>query len=139
MDFFVPMLFAHIIGDYFLQNNWIALNKSSNSLICAIHCFLYTLAVCTFTQFNIVWALFIFLSHYVVDRFSLGDVYLGLINGCSISNFIKCGVDAPKTLNKESQENFKILRGGFTSLVYVMVDNGFHLMTMYYFYKYVIL
>lgn len=39
------LLIGHLIGDYIIQNDYLALNKTKNSLICLLHCLLYTLAV----------------------------------------------------------------------------------------------
>ena len=49
MDF-VNLLFGHLVGDYLLQNKWIAMNKSGNTFKCFIHCIIYTFCVCTFVQ-----------------------------------------------------------------------------------------
>jgi len=54
------MLLGHLVGDYLLQNNWMALGKSKYNgmgwLTCTVHCVLYTLAVCFIMQnWSIVW------------------------------------------------------------------------------------
>jgi hypothetical protein len=132
MSFFVNLLFGHLIGDYFVQNDWMALNKSKNSFHCAIHVTLYTLSIVFFTSFNPLWLAFVWLSHFVVDRFSLADKWLQLTNGCSPTKYIET---AYLSTNKE-QRNFIALRAGFTAFVYIVVDNTIHLMSMYYLYPY---
>ena len=31
-------IIGHLVGDYLLQNDWMALNKKASSLHCAVHC-----------------------------------------------------------------------------------------------------
>lgn len=64
MDWFI----GHLIGDYLLQNDWMALNKKSRSWPCAVHCFLWTASVmaCTMWPWWIFHALFI--THFIQDR-----------------------------------------------------------------------
>jgi hypothetical protein len=149
-NLFISLLFAHIIGDYFLQNTYLAMNKSASSFKCAIHCTLYTLSICCFTTFHWPWILFVFGSHFVVDRFNLADSYLKLINSRSLKNFYhfghkniplstvneKYGKPVQRLTIAEENLNYRILRGGFTSIVYVVVDNTIHFLSMYYLYFY---
>lgn len=60
---------GHLVGDYLLQNDWMALNKKTRTFNCAVHCTLWTLAVCVFTGWwtppiiAILW-----ITHFVQDR-----------------------------------------------------------------------
>jgi hypothetical protein len=124
------MLLGHIIGDYFLQNNWMALNKSKHKglgwFTCTIHCILYTLAVCTVMWlFNPFWILIVFLSHFIIDKFGIPEKYLKLIKGRSLEEFM----ENPE--NKTYDPHIG-LRAGFDVLVYTVVDNGMHIILMYY-------
>jgi hypothetical protein len=124
------MLLGHLVGDYFLQNNWMAMNKSKHKglgwFTCFIHCIIYTIAVCTFMlNFSPVWILIVFLSHFIIDKFGIPDKYLKLIKGRSLEVFLQ-------------EEENKIytphigLRAGFNTFVYIMVDNGMHIILMYF-------
>ena len=46
---FVDAIVGHLIGDYLLQNDWMAMNKKKSGengwTACWVHCSLYTLAV----------------------------------------------------------------------------------------------
>jgi len=136
-EFFIQLLFGHLVGDYLLQNKWMALNKSASSLKCLVHCLIYTAAVSLFTWPSVhgaCWSLFLLLSHYPIDRYNIADKWLQLINGRSLTDFIKNG-----TQNIPDDMPFFAylsLRGGFTALVYAVVDNTLHLLIMYYGYKY---
>lgn len=132
-NFFANLILGHLIGDYLLQNKWMAMNKSASSFKCAVHRAIYTVAVMAATYqnlFSLWWALLIFVPHFVIDRFSLADKWLDLINGRSLRDFMFNGKsDIPKEIDFE---NYHVLRGGFTALVYAVADNTIHLATMYY-------
>ena len=82
------LLVGHMIGDFCIQNDWMAANKANvydknrpdclshhrkGYLACAIHCLLYTLAVfvCSFWWMPI-WGLIVcFTVHWFIDRFRL--------------------------------------------------------------------
>lgn len=60
---------GHLVGDYLLQNDWMALHKKQSDFRCAVHCALWTLAVCVFAGWTapVIWAL-LFAAHYGQDR-----------------------------------------------------------------------
>ncbi len=132
-EFFATLVIGHLIGDFLLQNKWMAMNKSGNSLKCAVHCLVYTAAVTATTWPSIhgwQWSLLVFLSHFPVDRWSLADKWLDLINSRSLRDFMINGKrEIPNHLDAD---NYHALRGGFTTFVYVAADNTIHLALMYY-------
>jgi len=132
-DFFASLIIGHLIGDYLLQNKWMAMNKSGNTWKCLVHCLLYTCAVTVTTWPSLhcwQWPLLIFASHFPVDRWSLADKWLNLINSRSLRDFIANGKnDIPSKLDAD---NYHALRGGFTAVVYAAADNTMHLALMYY-------
>ena len=67
VDFSLAIL-GHLVGDYLLQNDWMALNKKRRSLPCAVHCAIWTAAVCYFTGWGWVAALALFAMHFAQDR-----------------------------------------------------------------------
>lgn len=69
---------GHIIGDYLLQNDWMAMKKKQSTLHCVIHCLLYTLAVMVCTGWHLWLAPVVFASHYVFDRTMLVVKYMDL-------------------------------------------------------------
>ena len=129
-EFFVNLLFGHIIGDYFLQNRLMSTTKNKDDfkgyVACTIHCLIYTLSICIFTgAWNPLFILLVFGSHFVIDKFSLADVWLKLIRGRSIKYYLEDD-------NIDITEKHLIMRGSFTGIVYVVVDNTMHLLIMYY-------
>lgn len=77
-----PLLLAiigHLVGDYLLQNDWMALNKkkpgSDGALACAVHATLWTCSVCVFSGWGRVFflldswpAIALLFAHYWQDR-----------------------------------------------------------------------
>ncbi len=62
-------IIGHLVGDFLLQNDWMALNKKKRSLNCAVHCAIWTLSVCAFTGWWTPIAVFIlFTTHFIQDR-----------------------------------------------------------------------
>ena len=65
-------LIGHLVGDYLLQNDWMALNKKAMTfrgwLACLIHCFLYSVAVCAFTGWWDARFIIVMLSHLALDK-----------------------------------------------------------------------
>jgi len=66
----MEQLILHLMGDYLLQTDWMASNKKKRTwmgeLACQVHCLLYSIPfffIGTWPQ-----VLFIYLSHYAIDR-----------------------------------------------------------------------
>jgi hypothetical protein len=60
---------GHLVGDYLLQNDWMALHKKASSLRCAIHCALWTASVMLFAGWRSpVVAAVLFATHFAQDR-----------------------------------------------------------------------
>ncbi len=113
---FTNMVLGHLVGDYLFQSKDMALVKSKSGLggflACTFHCCLYTLIICVFI-WRFDWLVpLVFLSHWPIDRWSLGGKWLRMIRG---RDFLKAvdGVDV-----------------GFSCFVYAMVDNTLHLLLL---------
>lgn len=132
VELFVAMLLGHFVGDYPLQNNFLALGKSGPGLkgyaICALHCTLYTLAVCGF-----VWTVrpdvalepafvgLVFLSHYPLDRWSLAKYWIRLIR----SRDLEATAETRPGPEREGMM-------AFAALIYVAADNTMHWVLMWF-------
>jgi len=134
MNLFANVLFGHLFGDFVTQNKWMAVNKSASHFKCFVHCLIYTFFMCLFTQkWTPMWIAVIFVSHFIIDRWSLADKWLLLINGRALTDFVKNGHrEIPKGFTNKERTNYQILRGGFSGVVYTVVDNTFHLALAYY-------
>jgi hypothetical protein len=67
IGFTMPWILAHFIGDYLLQNDWMAQNKKKSNLACTIHVALYILPF-LFTEANLIQLVLIFAQHWIQDR-----------------------------------------------------------------------
>lgn len=74
------MIVGHMIGDYLLQNDWMALNKKRSSFHCAVHCLLWTAAVLACCGSANLWlAAWLFLTHFAIDRTQFVPWYMGVV------------------------------------------------------------
>jgi len=102
------LLCGHLVGDYLLQNDWMALHKRNNSFRCLVHCVLYTFAVWLFAAswITLPGLAFCLITHFVFDRFGLARRYMRLVG----------------------QEQFAT--GPCAPWSIIVVDNTFHLITL---------
>jgi hypothetical protein len=139
------LLLGHLVGDYLLQNEWMALTKSRNTLegwiSALVHCLLYTFAVCLIMwNFHWIWIVVVFLTHFPIDKFSLAEKYMHYIKGKGMKDFVKKdnlydmetqGLRyAPKPMKPELNR-YDLLEGGFTAYIYALTDNTMHLLLMW--------
>lgn len=74
-------IIAHCVGDYILQSDYMAENKTKKSAAAAVHAITYTLP---FLFFTVKWQALaiICISHFIIDRWRLARYV------CWIKNFI---------------------------------------------------
>ena len=60
-------IYAHLIGDYLFQNDWMALYKKKSSLRCSIHvvCYMVPFLLCGLAWWQLA---LIAAQHYAIDR-----------------------------------------------------------------------
>lgn len=65
----LKILFAHSLGDYFLQTDYLAINKGKDNYILCIHAILYTFAVSLIfgSEISQLWYWLILSTHILVD------------------------------------------------------------------------
>ena len=68
--FTADQLVAHAVGDYVLQSEWMATEKTKRSLAALVHCLVYTLPFLFLTQNPYTLAV-IAGTHFVIDRWHL--------------------------------------------------------------------
>lgn len=78
--FTANQLVAHAVGDYIMQSDWMAGNKTWKNSAAAIHAATYTIPFLFITQ-SLTALLIIFGSHYIVDRYSLARYLVYVKNG----------------------------------------------------------
>lgn len=60
-------IYAHLIGDYLIQNDWMALNKKKSNLHCTIHVLTYMIPF-LFCQLTALQLILIAIQHWIIDR-----------------------------------------------------------------------
>jgi hypothetical protein len=69
---YYPILFllCHFVGDFWLQSDWMAMNKGKKTLNCLVHVLIYTAC---FTVLTLSWKalLFIAVTHFILDRWHI--------------------------------------------------------------------
>ena len=110
-------IIGHLVGDYLLQNDWMALNKKrTDSWIgdaaCTVHSFIWMASVCLFAGWfsSDSWAPFVlFVTHYIQDRSNIVVWWMTKVN---------------------RQEKF--LKGPCAPWSAIVVDNVWHIVTLYF-------
>lgn len=78
--FTADQIVAHLIGDYILQSDWMANEKTKQSFAAGIHATTYTLPFVFITQ-SVPALAFILVTHFLIDRFRLARYVVWLKNG----------------------------------------------------------
>lgn len=71
---------GHLVGDYLLQNDWMATNKKLHSWPCIVHCLLWSLSVCLFAGWKVIPFIVLFILHFVQDRTNIIKFWMLKIN-----------------------------------------------------------
>jgi hypothetical protein len=77
------LIVGHLVGDFLVQNDWMARNKTSRTPHCFVHCLFYTLAIWAFSFWWMpAWGLaVVFGTHFPIDRWRLARRYMVHISG----------------------------------------------------------
>jgi hypothetical protein len=111
----MEQLIAHMIGDYVIQNNWMAQNKLRSTPIAILHGLVYTLPFLLLTGSWLSLAI-IASTHIVIDRFTLAKKW------CQLANF-----------NWQTKDGFSPEAPDYLRVwVVILVDNTFHLAINYF-------
>lgn len=78
--FTADQLVAHAVGDYILQSDWMADNKTKQHLAAAVHAVTYTLPFLFITQHLMALAI-ICCTHFLIDRYRLARFIVWFKNG----------------------------------------------------------
>jgi hypothetical protein len=76
----VSAIVGHLVGDYLLQNDWMALNKKQRSFPCAVHCAIWTACVVGFAQWPLWTAAPLFVTHFIQDRTQIIVYWMTKVN-----------------------------------------------------------
>ncbi|ARF13803.1 DUF3307 domain-containing protein [Sporosarcina ureae] len=73
MNLFSYLLLGHLVGDFLLQNTWMAMNKANKWMPLMTHCLVYTLSIFVailISGFQVSWLaiVLIYVSHVFLDK-----------------------------------------------------------------------
>lgn len=127
----MDQLLCHLAGDYFLQSDWMALNKNKQTVPCLAHVLLYTLPFFLLTTNPLALFLIAF-THFIFDRWSLVKYAIWVKNfinpSLSYYPFDKCSATGyyDDWINDASEPG---VRPKFiTTWLYIISDNTLHLL-----------
>ena len=128
MELFAGAILGHFVGDYLLQNQWMAVGKSHKGwhghVCCSVYVLLYTIAVGTFTGWHPAFLLAVAVPHWIIDRWSLAVYLLKLKNGYDLHGVWQkaplCANPAPEWLEQN------VWKVAFAAPVYIFNDNTLH-------------
>lgn len=139
-DFLFRLLLGHFVGDYLLQNNWMALNKKKKGLATTVHCGIWTACIvfaCIPELFEVslisfwkYWGVIflIYWSHWIFDATNIVDNWLDFIGGRSYrSADIYCTLIEPN-LHPDAVKGYM---KAYTALVQTIADNTLHFLCLY--------
>lgn len=113
------LIIGHIIGDFFLQLKIMSDNKDKMNLNgiwwCSLHVFIYTTTFCLISGniTDIYIFLGIFIPHWIIDKFSLAKHWM------YITGMLKRATDADP------------LQKAFGAIIYVVIDQTLHFISIY--------
>ena len=138
----MEQLLLHGLGDFFLQSDWMALNKKKPGFIgwlaVSVHSVLYTIPFLLITQSWVALSIIGF-THLIIDRTELVARYIWLRNWFGLP-WLDTG--EKKVINRTWSEDksncgFDISRPPFISIwLYIICDNLLHLAINYFAIKY---
>lgn len=74
-------LVAHLVGDYIIQSDWMANEKTKRSFAAAVHAITYALPFLFITT-GVAALAVIISTHFVIDRWRLARYVCWVKNGC---------------------------------------------------------
>lgn len=134
---------GHLVGDYLLQNDWLAREKKNCFVACMMHCNLWALSVCVFAGwFSHSTAMpILVVLHFLQDRWNFVPWWMRLIGQWDFMRSDKievtrrCHADAPVPFEEVVSID---LKPGFGPWSIIVVDNVFHIVTLFLVWRFVI-
>lgn len=140
----MEQLLTHIFGDYILQSDWQATNKSKRTIPCLVHVLLYTSCFLLLTN-NCITLLIIGSTHFILDRFPIiirrliwfkNHIGPGFkfvpFNLCKITGYYD-HYGSPSNINING---YSLRDNHITIWLYIITDNFIHLTINYFAIKY---
>jgi hypothetical protein len=121
----MEQLISHLIGDYFLQSDWMANEKTKNSLVAMFHALWYIIPFILFLNPSYYALFFMCLTHFVVDRFRLVRYVIWLKNNIAPVSYNLSWKECSKTGYPDSKPAW------LSVWLMIISDNTLHLACNY--------
>jgi hypothetical protein len=133
-------LLLHLLGDFIIQNDWMALNKKKKSwigeLACHVHCITYALPFLFIA--SPLSVLIIYITHYLIDRTNVIMYFLAFRNNTKKEIWKKSSYGRKYMIYDISNFGFNKIRPFAISIwLFFIVDNCFHIAINYFVIKYI--
>lgn len=129
-------LIGHLVGDYLLQNDWLALHKKKSSIRCLIHCLIWTWSVMLFSGwwaphcFTASVTFFVLLiTHFIQDRTNIIAWWMDFIGQTEFKK--SDDLIRQKCPPIENGEPLYFLKVGLGPWSVIVVDNIWHIVTIW--------
>lgn len=113
-------IIGHLIGDYILQTDWMALNKKKHTWPCFIHCLLWSLSVTLISGASLLAFTLLFITHFIQDRTNI-IIWWMKLKWKDQSKFMECDT----LLIKHDYE--PSIKPGLGPWSIIIVDNVWHI------------
>lgn len=140
----VMFFLCHFIGDFWLQSDWMALNKNTKTFNCLVHVIVYT-SVFLFITTSWKVLLFIGVTHFIIDRWPfilkrliwwknhlpLGEYpHWNYCNSTGYYDDSPYNTWKPEGKSKEDMDKYwgKPRHFFITMWIYITIDNTLHLL-----------
>ena len=115
-------LLAHLVGDYFLQSDWMALNKTKANWPAFCHVIFYSLPFLLLDP-SLLAILFIIGSHFAIDRWRLARYV------CWIKNYLAEPVSSNPSFSECDITGYPKTRPDWLTVwLLIITDNTMHLL-----------
>lgn len=137
MDTLTCAIIGHLVGDYLLQNDLLALNKKKlgnfGGYMCIIHAFIWTMSVCLFAGWPIYggWvSCILFATHFIQDRTNIIIWWMTVIGQ---RQFMKCDeLDSDGVFLETAR-----IKPGLGPWSIIVVDNIWHIVTIWFVWRFI--
>jgi len=75
----IDVIIAHLVGDFLLQNDYIATNKKLSHKICVLHSIIIGILIYVLADIPLMDIITITILHFIQDRWNLVQKYMRLI------------------------------------------------------------
>jgi hypothetical protein len=121
---FIAVVLGHFVGDFLLQNKWMALSKTKKGGVgyaaLLVHCVIYALSIAIITwHFEPLFVALVFASHLPLDRWSLATKWLRIIKARTMPDAYRSVSDI---------REFDI---AFAVVIYIIADSTIHLLLLW--------